>query len=424
MASPFRMKSSKEGGRVDGKKGGKRGRGRLFICFSVLGAVTAALVSFLPAYFLLFVSRVFPYSHTPADFGVASWRNVTIFVDHRYAGTVALSAWYWRGKENVEKGGVEGQDGSSRLPSPQRGPPPSPRACALVVHGHAQNMGRLQGDGTLSVLQKAALPLSEAGFDILMIDLRNHGTSTVVGVVSFGLDEAEDVGAAVEWLASEGGCGRVGIWAESMGAAASVFALAETWQKRPLPPNLVRALAMDSPFATARLAFDGHLSLKIGVRPPEWLLSWMWWCAGKIALLFEIHVERISPLDAIAHIDLPILHTHGIRDHLISFEQALSLERKIRGVRSQKCSAEKEEEKGTERRGDPAKDDRQDDDIGTSGEFSCGPEYLSLWYNDRHVRSYTDSRYYSVLIPFFLRHVGFGQEGNSSESQVQSGQAT
>lgn len=112
----------------------------------------------------------------------------------------------------------------------------------VVVHGHGVNIGK-KIDPNLSVLEKAVFPYYQAGFNVLAIDLRNHGQSSYSPPVTLGsvlrtsnphalmlslladppsLFESYDIQAAVTWLRSRG-IKRIGIWAESMGAASTIF---------------------------------------------------------------------------------------------------------------------------------------------------------------------------------------------------------
>jgi fermentation-respiration switch protein FrsA (DUF1100 family) len=68
--------------------------------------------------------------------------------------------------------------------------------------------------------------LHRLGYGVLMLDLRDHGESTVEdGRYAGGTEEYRDVQGAVDWLVSEGiEPGRIGLLGTSMGAATAIIA--------------------------------------------------------------------------------------------------------------------------------------------------------------------------------------------------------
>ncbi|MEM9606330.1 MAG: dienelactone hydrolase family protein [Actinomycetota bacterium] len=72
--------------------------------------------------------------------------------------------------------------------------------------------------------------LVDAGYTVLMYDLRNHGESdaSALGVGTGGVDEGKDVIAAVEFVASQEQTGdHIGLLSYCMGANATFFGMAE-----------------------------------------------------------------------------------------------------------------------------------------------------------------------------------------------------
>jgi dipeptidyl aminopeptidase/acylaminoacyl peptidase len=104
-----------------------------------------------------------------------------------------------------------------------------------------------------NVLTPAGM-LHRNGFNILMIDLRNHGQSDVVnGHAAFGNTEWQDVLGACDWLASQKHFApqRIGLYGVSMGGAATLIAVAQE-------PHVAAAFT-DSAFADLGELIDDEL---------------------------------------------------------------------------------------------------------------------------------------------------------------------
>lgn len=100
---------------------------------------------------------------------------------------------------------------------------------------------------------------SQAGFDVLLFDLRAHGASGGAHA-GLGLIERGDVRAAVDVLLEEGiEPGRIGIHGTSYGAAVAL--LAAPWIEE------IGAVIADSSFATARDAVGAEITRRTGLPP-------------------------------------------------------------------------------------------------------------------------------------------------------------
>lgn len=86
----------------------------------------------------------------------------------------------------------------------------------VIVHGISANRAYL--------LPQAQF-LAQAGYHLLLFDLRGHGLSEG-NMVTYGYGEALDVAAAVDYLAAQPGVQRVGALGHSLGGAAVVRAAA------------------------------------------------------------------------------------------------------------------------------------------------------------------------------------------------------
>jgi dipeptidyl aminopeptidase/acylaminoacyl peptidase len=120
----------------------------------------------------------------------------------------------------------------------------------LLIHGWRQ--GRFDSN----VLTPAGM-LHRHGFNVLLVDLRNHGRSTVVnGHAGFGTTEYRDVLGAWDWLVSEKGFapGRIGVYGVSMGAVTTMIAMASE-------PRIA-AVFVDSPFFDVRQLLEEQVANK------------------------------------------------------------------------------------------------------------------------------------------------------------------
>jgi uncharacterized protein len=101
------------------------------------------------------------------------------------------------------------------------------------VHGWLWNrLGNVAGqvpvdDRSVDFLP-AAKALHDAGYHVLLFDLRNHGDSARKLPITYGLREAHDVQGALEYLRArtEVDPGRIGLLGCSMGANASIYGAA------------------------------------------------------------------------------------------------------------------------------------------------------------------------------------------------------
>jgi dipeptidyl aminopeptidase/acylaminoacyl peptidase len=135
--------------------------------------------------------------------------------------------------------------------------PGDPAAPAvIVVHG-------LAGCTCEPNILVPAGMLHNNGFNVLLIDLHNHGQSTITnGHAAFGSTEYLDVLGAWDWLIAEKGFApeRIGLFGASMGAATALIALAQEPQ--------VAAAFVDAPFYTVEELLADNLALK---GYPRWL---------------------------------------------------------------------------------------------------------------------------------------------------------
>jgi pimeloyl-ACP methyl ester carboxylesterase len=153
----------------------------------------------------------------------------------------------------------------------------SRRPAVVIVHGWTWNrLGNNKGDlfSRISAaaqveLLKPAHALHQAGYHVLMLDLRNHGRSGAGPTVTFGHDEANDLLGAVSYLKEREDVDpdRIGVLGYSMGANAAMFACAKTEDiKAAIAVQPVRPVSFGNRLANYILGPLGGLALNVARR--------------------------------------------------------------------------------------------------------------------------------------------------------------
>jgi dipeptidyl aminopeptidase/acylaminoacyl peptidase len=162
--------------------------------------------------------------------------------------------------------------------------------------------------------------LNQNGFNVLLIDLRDHGDSTIEdGRYAGGTEEFRDVLGAWDWLVTEQGIPpeRIGLFGVSLGAATVMIAAGEE-------PR-VAATWEDSGFADINAAIVAELAR--GGYPT--------FLASSASLMSQVvagdNITAYSPLAAVAKLNgRPLFITHGDADTRLSVQYAYDLADAIR----------------------------------------------------------------------------------------------
>ena len=182
---------------------------------------------------------------------------------------------------------------------------PSDKA-VIVVHG-----GDVCRRNT-SVLLPAGM-LANHGFNVLLIDLRNHGDSEVVGQRgTAGSTEYKDVLGAFDWLLTQGFASeQIGLMGVSLGAATSTNAFGREPE--------IAALWEDSAFADIPTVLHDQLVMN-GV--PLFLGN----AVLTVAKLDGTDLTAVAPVQEIQnHQGRPVMITHGTEDEWINVGSAYQL---------------------------------------------------------------------------------------------------
>lgn len=174
----------------------------------------------------------------------------------------------------------------------------------LVVHGLGANRA--------DVLEPA-VALAKSGFNLLLIDLRGHGSSDGK-VCSYGYFEQRDVLGALAYLKKRG-FQQVGVLSYSMGASTSLMVMSYTPE--------IKALVADSAFAHLGRELRHAFTYATGGRIPKICLPGMLLMAR---LLRGIKIGEVRPEEAVRKLNgRRLLLIHGDSDLLVPPENIQKL---------------------------------------------------------------------------------------------------
>lgn len=213
-----------------------------------------------------------PITGSPADFGL-TYQDVTLTT----SDGLKISGWYLPGHKPY---GV------------------------VVVHGIWANK---------QAGLPAAVMLSEAGYHVLMIDLRGHGLSEGEQQ-SHGYHEALDVIAGVDYLMTQPEMKQVGVIGYSLGGAAVVRASGLD--------ERIKAVVVQSSFSSLTTAAKDSFSQHTGL--PNWPLVPILVKAAEREL--GLSVDQIDSKETLATMAArPVLIIHGQEDELFPVSHAHEL---------------------------------------------------------------------------------------------------
>lgn len=187
------------------------------------------------------------------------------------------------------------------------------RAVSLPLSGHRSVEGWFvpgAGKGAILLLHgiradrrqmlARARFLSAAGYAVLLIDLPGQGASHAPAI-TFGLQEAEGVKAALDWLQGQVPGQPLGLIGVSLGAAS--FMLCSTCPQ-------VHAAVLESMYPTIEEAVEDRLRVRAGIFavPLSKLLLW------QLPLRLDIQPRQLRPIDAMPRLRMPVLVAAGDRD--------------------------------------------------------------------------------------------------------------
>ncbi len=245
----------------------------LVICFVTISGAWYMSTSLLQPETAECSKELYVYCSSPSELGI-HYRNTLI----RSVDDVPISGWYIPGKKGYP--GI------------------------LMVPGI--------GD-TRHVGLRYVPALHAAGFNILMIDLRNSGKSGGL-FSSMGFHERKDVHAAINYLLYRRKLLSAGIFGFSTGAGIAILAMAEN--------KNIKAGIFESGFTEFDLVIKHQLLENFGIQASI--------LYPLITSLFEIRaqvdIQLLNPLQAITKISpRPVFVIHGDADPVVAFDQGKNL---------------------------------------------------------------------------------------------------
>ncbi len=176
----------------------------------------------------------------------------------------------------------------------------------ILVHGRHENMASAM-EGTYP---QFAAALHDAGFAVLMIDVRGHGWSAPARF-DFGLKAKNDVLGAVDWLLAQGfPYGHIGAMGLSLGGGAVNYAAAEE--------PAIGAVVGDSTYSDLNPMIEAQCQNENGL--PNFFLPGVYLMHQ---VLFGFDLRDAIPLEAVRTMESrPYMVVHCKLDDMVPIEQA------------------------------------------------------------------------------------------------------
>jgi pimeloyl-ACP methyl ester carboxylesterase len=184
------------------------------------------------------------------------------------------------------------------------------RRAIVLVHGRdASRRKAISGN-----FVKLAETLNDAGYAVLLFDLRGHGESEGGNRYTFGVKERRDVLGAVDWLLERGfEPGKIGVLGISMGGASAVAAAAQE--------PAIGALVLESTLADLPAVIEEQFVNETGF--PTWFIP------GVLLmnrLLFGYDMNDVKPVEDLPRLaPRPVLIIHCLEDEVVNVTQARKL---------------------------------------------------------------------------------------------------
>lgn len=184
----------------------------------------------------------------------------------------------------------------------------------IMTHGWGSNAQQML---------PSALFLHQAGFNVILFDIRGHGDNEPLELISMK-EVVEDLRSLINFALehAKSKTMRIGLFGHSMGAAVSILAASQD--------DRVQAVVSSSGFADfAHLTAQMLRWRRLPAFPFRYLIQNFWerWLGSLMS--------EINPVDHIGNISIPVLLLHGEEDRVVTPDQADKLYQKAQ--RAEKC---------------------------------------------------------------------------------------
>ena len=189
----------------------------------------------------------------------------------------------------------------------------------VLVHGRDANR-RTAMVGTFVELAEA---LNQAGYAVLLFDLRGHGESGGETRYTFGVTERRDVLGAVDWLLQQGFApGSIAVLGTSMGGASATGATAAE--------PAIGALILDSTLSDLKPLIQQKFVEESGLP--------LWFVPGVMLMtriLYGYDLAGVRPVDELPSVaPRPVLIIHCTEDEMVPLEQGEALAESVPGAQA------------------------------------------------------------------------------------------
>ncbi|VAW77300.1 Hydrolase, alpha/beta fold family, partial [hydrothermal vent metagenome] len=165
----------------------------------------------------------------------------------------------------------------------------------IILHGWG---------GNAELMLPLAAPLSRAGWNILLLDARNHGRSDAASFSSLPRF-AEDTGVAVDWIKSRSRdpLKRVALLGHSVGAGAVLLEASRR--------DDISAVISIAAFAHPEWMMHRYLErLQVPVFCQSWVFRYVERVIGH-------RFDEIAPMNTVCRVQCPVLLVHGTADETV-----------------------------------------------------------------------------------------------------------
>lgn len=179
----------------------------------------------------------------------------------------------------------------------------NPKATIILVHGIGSNKEYHLG---------LAESLANIGFASVLFDNRAHGESEGT-YCTYGFFEKNDISKIVDYIQTKNTL-PIGIWGNSLGGAIAIQALAK--DKR-----LAFGIIESTFTSLQQIVYDYQTRHAKGISLP-WVCDISLREAGSIA---GFPPQKVKPIEAVKHINQPVIIAHGDADKNIAFDYGKAL---------------------------------------------------------------------------------------------------